>query len=64
MNLNDFAYWWTSNKVASANSAYARGLDCTKKEIWEDSNPFSGGLTVSCVKMTQKAIDKQNKVSK
>jgi len=64
MNLNDFAYWWTSDKVASANSAYARGLDCTKKEIWEDSNPFSGGLSVRCVKMTQKEIDKQNKVSK
>ena len=64
MNLNDFAYWWTSDKVASANSAYARGLDCTKKDIWEDSNPFSGGLSVRCVKMTQKELDKQNKVSK
>ena len=61
MNINDFAYWWTSDKVASANSAYARGLDCTKKDIWEDSNPFSGGLSVRCVKMTQKEIDKQNK---
>lgn len=64
MNLNDFAYWWTSDKVASANSAYARGLDCTKKDIWEDSNPFAGGLSVRCIKMTQKEIDKQNKVSK
>ena len=64
MNLNDFAYWWTSEKVASASSAYARGLDCTKKEIWEDSNPFSGGLSVRCIKMTQKEAEKQNKVNK
>jgi uncharacterized protein (TIGR02145 family) len=59
MNLNDFTYWWTADKVASTNSAYARGLDCTKKDIWEDSNPFSGGLSIRCLKMSPKEIEKQ-----
>ena len=59
MNLNDFTYWWTADKVASTNSAYARGLDCTKKDFWEDSNPFSGGLSVRCLKMSPREIEKQ-----
>ena len=61
MNLNDFAYWWTSDKVASANSAYARGLDCTKKDIWEDSNPFAGGLSVRLIQMSPKEIENRQK---
>ena len=63
MNLNDFTYWWTADKVASTSSAYARGLDCTKKDFWEDSNPFSGGLSVRCLKMSPRE-EKQKKPTK
>jgi uncharacterized protein (TIGR02145 family) len=54
LNLNDFAYFWTSEKVSSSNSAYARGLDCTKNDIWKDTNALAGGLSVRLIKSKEK----------
>jgi uncharacterized protein (TIGR02145 family) len=50
MNINDFTYWWTSTPVKSSNSAQAIGLDCRKKDLWKDTNNFSGGLSIRLIK--------------
>ena len=58
MNINDFAYWWTSTPIKSSNSANAIGLDCRKKVLWKDTNNFAGGLSIRLIK------DEKNKDSK
>jgi uncharacterized protein (TIGR02145 family) len=50
MDINNFAYFWTSTPIPSSQSANARGLDCTKADVWKDTNSFNGGLSVRLIK--------------